>query len=346
MNKAGCGYRVYLIAGLMAGIFFLHLRADVKASETAFSKNNFSVKCNGLVLEYGVHGVFVLPGQNITLDLSRRDFKHGDSCRLHTRRGKLKRCSASRWSWEAPLKTGVYPLKIYCQPLGEEILLNFFVMIPYKKMRGSSINGYLIGHYPQGRNKRTSIYTPPNGFIEVTEDNKDTRVSPHFTLGQFLCKQAGGYPKYVVLDEQLLIKLEKLLEKVNARGYACNTFSILSGYRTPYYNRTIRNVRYSSHVWGRAADIFIDEDHDGMMDDLNQDGEVDYRDAQIIHSIIELMDNKRDSGYAIGGLGLYPGTASHGPFVHLDVRGLRARWGMQPKAVFAEKKKAKGKDKL
>jgi hypothetical protein len=28
----------------------------------------------------------------------------------------------------------------------------------------------------------------------------------------------------------------------------------------------------------------------------------------------------------IGGLGKYPSTASHGPFVHVDVRGRKARW--------------------
>ncbi len=346
MNKSGHGCRVYVITGLMAGILFWHPPAGVTASESYFSKNNFSVKCNGLELEYWVHGVFVLPGQNITLDLSGRNFKHANCCRLCTRSGKLKRHSDVSWSWEAPSKTGVYPLKIYCRTMGEECLLNFFVMIPYEVMRGSSVNGYLIGNYPRGRNKRTSIYAPPDGFIEVTEENQDTRVSPHFTLGQFLCKQAGGYPKYVVLDERLLIKLEHLLEKVNVCGYACNTLSILSGYRTPYYNQAIGNVRYSSHVWGRAADIFIDEDQDGIMDDLNQDGKINYQDAKIIHEIIDIMDNSRNSGYAIGGLGLYPGTAAHGPFVHLDVRGSRARWGMKPKEVFAEKKRVEGKDKL
>ncbi len=27
-----------------------------------------------------------------------------------------------------------------------------------------------------------------------------------------------------------------------------------------------------------------------------------------------------------GGMGFYPGTAAHPPFVHVDVRGTRARW--------------------
>ena len=48
-----------------------------------------------------------------------------------------------------------------------------------------------------------------------------------------------------------------ILQKVNERGYRCDTFHIMSGYRTPYYNGAIGNVRYSRHVWGGAADIFF-----------------------------------------------------------------------------------------
>jgi hypothetical protein len=29
----------------------------------------------------------------------------------------------------------------------------------------------------------------------------------------------------------------------------------------------------------------------------------------------------------IGGLGMYKATRQHGPFIHVDVRGNRARWG-------------------
>ena len=60
---------------------------------------------------------------------------------------------------------------------------------------------------------------------------REVRLSPHFTLGQFVCKQAGGYPKYVVLRERLLLKLERLLEAVNAKGHAAETFHVMSGYR-------------------------------------------------------------------------------------------------------------------
>ena len=42
---------------------------------------------------------------------------------------------------------------------------------------------------------------------------------------------------------------------------------------------------------------------------------------------IEEMYGKPWYEIFIGGLGKYKKTASHGPFVHVDVRGFRARWG-------------------
>jgi hypothetical protein len=28
----------------------------------------------------------------------------------------------------------------------------------------------------------------------------------------------------------------------------------------------------------------------------------------------------------VGGAGVYPATSAHGPFIHIDTRGYRARW--------------------
>jgi uncharacterized protein YcbK (DUF882 family) len=102
----------------------------------------------------------------------------------------------------------------------------------------------------------------------------------------------------------------------------------MSGYRTPYYNKLIGNVKYSRHLWGGAADIFIDEHpEDGMMDDLNGDGRIDCHDAAVLYDIIDQMYGKPWYERFLGGLGRYEKTNSHGPFVHVDVRGFRARWG-------------------
>lgn len=75
-------------------------------------------------------------------------------------------------------------------------------------------------------------------------------------------------------------------------------------------------------------DIFIDQDpKDDMMDDLNKDGKIDYRDAAILYDIIDDMYGKPFYRTFVGGLARYEKTAAHGPFVHVDVRGFHARWG-------------------
>jgi uncharacterized protein YcbK (DUF882 family) len=114
---------------------------------------------------------------------------------------------------------------------------------------------------------------------------------------------------------------------LNAAGHATSDFVIMSGYRTPWYNRAIGNVPYSRHVYGGAADIYIDQSPaDGVMDDLNGDGRLDRGDARWLADFIDTMARRGDFGPRIGGLGVYGRTAAHGAFVHIDVRGNRARW--------------------
>jgi uncharacterized protein YcbK (DUF882 family) len=162
----------------------------------------------------------------------------------------------------------------------------------------------------------------------VTKHNQDTKVSPHFRLKQFLCKEdtTSEFPKYVVLKERLLLKLEAILERVNALGYHVDTLHVLSGYRTPYYNHAIGDVLYSMHQWGSAADVYIDKDNKGNMDDLNHDGRIDAADSRLLYDAIEKMLADPSFTKFEGGMGWYPGTSAHPPFVHVDVRGLRARW--------------------
>jgi hypothetical protein len=205
--------------------------------------------------------------------------------------------------------------------------MNVFVMVPYERLEGEELHGYQIGCYPDPPRGGRPPSPRPRGFVQVTPDNEDVRVSPHFRLKQFLCKQAGEYPKYVILRERLLIKLERILRRVNEEGFDCGTFHIMSGYRTPHYNESIGNVKYSRHLWGEAADFFIDENpKDGVMDDLNRDGRVDIRDAGVLYEVIDDMSRGSSDGRFLGGLGKYGATAAHGPFVHTDVRGAKARW--------------------
>lgn len=289
-------------------------------------KAGFLVKFRDEVSPYRVIGVFVLPQEMLTVEV--QDSAKRDQYALRASAGEAIQVADNKWQWRAPQETGVYPVKIIHPPSQNSITLNVFVMVPANQMEGEYLHGYRIGKYPGIPYRQLPIYKPPMGFVEVTKENEETSVSPHFRLKQFLCKQEGTYPKYVVLRERLLLKLEMILEKVNQKDYRCNMFHILSGYRTPYHNRVIGNVKYSRHVYGDAADIFIDEDpKDGFMDDLNRDGKIDYRDAAVIYDIIDEMYGKPWYKRFLGGLGRYKKTATHGPFVHVDVRGFRARWG-------------------
>jgi hypothetical protein len=308
-------------------LILLQVRGTGGAAPFSNEKAPFRVSFKKEISPYRVLGVFVLPEESLTLEVLEHPGK--DYYLLQASGGEVVPIALNKWQWKAPAEAGLYPVVITDSRTGDAVTLNCFVMIPHKRLQGEYLNGYRIGKYPSILYKRLPIYTPPRGFVEVTRENQETLVAPHFRLKQFLCKQEGDYPRYLVLRERLLLKLELILEKVNERGYRCDSFNILSGYRTPYYNELIGNVKYSRHLWGGAADIFIDEDpKDDMMDDLNRDGRIDYRDAAVLYDIVDSMYGKTWYESFVGGLGRYKKTASHGPFVHIDVRGFHARWGL------------------
>lgn len=285
----------------------------------------FTVLFKNQINPYKVMSIFVLPKQELSLEVLE---DINNNYKFIFDKARLTAISGKKWKCEVPEQVGLYSAKVIKLGTSQEMMFNIFVMVPYDKLQGEYLDGYRIGKYPSFPLKNIlPRYKPPEGFIKVTEVNKDIFLSPHLKLSQFLCKQISGYPKYIVLQEILLLKLELILEKLNESGYQCNTFYILSGYRTPYYNKKIGNVAYSRHIWGGAADIFIDENpKDGYMDDLNKDGIINYNDAQVIYDFIDSMYGKPWYELFIGGLGHYKKTSSHGPFVHVDVRGKRARW--------------------
>lgn len=300
--------------------------APINAFSFTSGKSGFSVKIDNQKVDYSVFAIFVLPQQVAKISLIDTSFN--DQFEIKADQGVIQKTGKASWSWKAPDKNGHYPLEIIRKSTQETMVINAFVMIPYKELKGEYLNGYRIGKYPLIPLKNLPIYNFPKGFIEVNQQTEDVLISPHFKLKEFLCKQESDYPKYLVINKKLLFKLELILQKLNDKGYQCESFHIMSGYRTPFYNHAIGNVKYSRHVWGGASDIFIDENpKDGMMDDLNQDNVINYRDAEIIYDIIDEMYGQAWYEPFMGGLGLYKKTKSHGPFVHVDVRGFRARWG-------------------
>ena len=204
--------------------------------------------------------------------------------------------------------------------------LNVFVMWAAPDSNTKTLNGYRLGAYPSQPLKGLAIYEAPEAFVEVTRDNADIPVSPNFTLGNFLCKQASGYPKYLIVRPELIQKLEVVLEELNVRDSRVTGLTVMSGFRTPGYNRSIGNGEFSRHVWGDAADVFVDTDGNGAMDDLNRDGKVSRADSEWLATFVDNLERKGRFGPWIGGIGIYDSTPSHGPFVHVDARGFKARW--------------------
>ena len=300
--------------------------AEPAGGRFAPGKAGFAVRVRDLVIPYESFTVSVMPEATLTVSVERPP--RGASFTAKFSSGRVAATGPTRWTWRAPAAPGQHGATIRRAGDDRAISLNIFVMHPLSEVKNGFLNGYRIGSYPDKPLRGMPIYGKPNGFIEVTAENVDTQVSPHFTLKQFLCKQEGGWPKYVILRGHLLLLLEWLLQEVNVRGIRTDTFTVMSGFRTPWYNDAIRNVLYSRHQWGGAVDIFIDENpRDGIMDDLNGDGRIDRTDADFLYDMVERLRGMRENAIYEGGLGGYGSTDAHGPFVHVDARGFRARWG-------------------
>jgi Peptidase M15 len=285
---------------------------------------SFAVKFKEEVSPFPVLAMFVMPGEQVPLEAVLTDSTVRYTAEAGD--GRLSRLGPSRWRWTAPEEKGLYPIWVRDSASGETVTLNAFVLVPMPT--AATIGGFMVGRYESRPLRGDPTYARPTGFVEVTEENRGTLVAPHFTLGQFVSRQSGGYPKYLILRERLLLKLEMLLEEVRSAGLPASTFRVLSGYRTPFYNRSIGNeTRYSRHVYGDAADIYVDEDGDGTMDDLDGDGQITLDDARTLAAVVEGLSQKSWYQPFEGGLGLYKANAAHGPFVHVDVRGHPARWG-------------------
>jgi uncharacterized protein DUF882 len=203
-------------------------------------------------------------------------------------------------------------------------------MEPLDTMKGARLDAYRVGRWPtRGLAIRDSSYAPPAGFIAVTPENESTPVSKRFRLSDFLTHdQQDVWPKVLVLRVKLLDKLELIGDELERQGLPAR-LHVLSGFRTPQYNaqgvgKKGGRARESRHMYGDAADVIVDANGDGRMDDLDGDGKITVRDARVLLAVAEGVEVQHPE--LVGGLSAYRANASHGPFVHIDTRGTRARW--------------------
>jgi hypothetical protein len=252
--------------------------------------------------------MFVLPGARVFIEAVGGP--PGDYA-MATEDGIAEQLGPRRWRWTAPERPGIATLKFEGpgKPgTSDAIDLRAFVMVPASAAANGVLNGYRIGKYPASLGN--PLYHAPRGYIEVTGDNRHTKLSPHFTLEQFVCREdtTTAYPKYVVVQERLLLTLEAVVERVQALGFDADRLHVMSAYRTPYYNHAVGDVPYSMHQFGGAADVYVDR-----------------LDATLLYRQVDALMSA-DPHRFLGGLGLYPATKAHPPFVHVDVRGKAARW--------------------
>ena len=254
----------------------------------------------------------------------------GDSHQLRAAIGTsetLAETLASDSSSAAAFHPGIHDVGLVT-PSGEPFYL--VSLLPFAEKTGAKLDAYRIGYWPDdGLTASNAKYSRPAGFIEVTPENRSTPVSKHFELADFLTHdQTAVWPKYLVLQPRLLDKLELIADALQRRGLP-DQIHVMSGFRTPQYNELGVGPKggrasHSRHMYGDAADIFVDRDRDGRMDDLDGDGKVTVQDAKVLFAIAEGVEAAHPD--LVGGLSAYRATSAHGPFVHVDARGFKARW--------------------
>jgi hypothetical protein len=260
---------------------------------------------------------------------------------LYGRSGKLRVrfVSRRRGTFAIPILTRLFGDSAISKPgvyavddsgMGREI--SFVTLLPFEDKVSGKVGSYRVGFWPEERGRNTSeAYENPDGFVVVTPENQDLQVSEHFRLRDFLTHdQESVWPKYLVLQEALVDKLELVIADLEQRGIPVTHMRVMSGFRTPQYNakgvgRKGGRAKDSRHQYGDAADVFVDNNGDGRMDDLNHDRRIDWRDAKVIVDAVERVE--RANPDLAGGGGVYKATRAHGPFAHIDARGTRARWG-------------------
>jgi uncharacterized protein YcbK (DUF882 family) len=127
------------------------------------------------------------------------------------------------------------------------------------------------------------------------------QLEKNFKLQEFRCKDGTDVP------EELMENVEKLAKNLQVlRDHIQKPITIISGYRTPEYNKKCGGVKRSQHLLAKAADIIVK----------------DMTSLEVRDIVIQLIkEGKMDPG----GVGIYP------TFVHYDVRGRNARWGSYKK---------------
>lgn len=311
-----------------AVLIFIVLVSSCSVGAEVFTDDhaNFSIVYDDLKIPLNTFSIFVMPREDIEIKIAEEDRNQKYLIELG---GKTYESTTS-FSWKAHGERGYYPVKIKeknASGRNSEIKLNVFVLHPFSEKEGQYLQGFKIGTYPDAPAGKKEINKKPKGFLKIDHSNMEINLTPHFKMKQFLTNQSNKLPQFIAIKESLLLKLEHFLAEVNNAGYKAETFGIVSLYRSPYFNKKIGNgTGFSRHIYGDAADIFIDNSGDEWMDDLNGDGKLDINDANILFDLAKKFDQKEEYAVLQGGLSSYHANGVRGSFIHIDTRGFHVTW--------------------
>jgi len=273
----------------------------------------------------------VQPGDSVPLPAGADSLPSGAQVVLRPTDGAGGTGAAEQPAGATPAGGGVWNLMLRMR---DAILpasdVNVITLVPLSEKRGGRIGDYRIGNWPyeQGGAPK-EVYRPPAGMIRVTPQNRELWLSEHIQLKDFITKgQEDVWPKYVVVQPRILDKVELVIQELEAMGHPVENIFAVSGFRTPAYNagggNTAGRGALSRHMYGDAMDIAVDNDTNGIMDDLNGDGRINLSDAKVIGEAVDRVERKYPQ--LVGGMHYYPPTGGHQGMVHIDTRGFRARW--------------------
>ncbi len=125
----------------------------------------------------------------------------------------------------------------------------------------------------------------------MNNNDKPFKLSPHFTSTEFACSHCGVFQ----IDMRLVNALEELRVKIG------KPIAINSAFRCAEHNKAVGGAQSSEHTKGLAADLAIPKNVTISM----------------FYAAIDSIE-----AFKTGGVGIYPQKK----FIHVDVRGKRARW--------------------
>jgi len=122
------------------------------------------------------------------------------------------------------------------------------------------------------------------------------KLTENFSLHEFKCRDGS------VVPEELMDNVKELAENLQVlRDFIGKPITVISGYRSPSYNKKIDGARRSQHLLAKAGDLIVK--------DMTPD--------EVKAAIVQLI---KEGKMKKGGVGLY----TH--FTHYDVRGFNRRW--------------------